>query len=82
MHLSCADTKPVSEWKEVRFHMTHITKEFHRVHPKLLPSLLYLQRKPCTYLASRLAMSKRTKLSFHLSLITKCIPSSASKMIF
>ena len=57
MHLSCTDTNPASKRKEVRFHMTHVTYEFHRVHPKRLPSLWYVRRKPCTYLASRLALS-------------------------
>jgi hypothetical protein len=31
MHLSCTDTNTVSKWTEMRFHMTHITKEFHHV---------------------------------------------------
>jgi len=34
VHLSCTDTNPASQQKEVRFHMTHVTYEFHRVHPK------------------------------------------------
>ena len=33
VHLSCTDTYTVSKRKEVRFHMTHVTKEFHRVRP-------------------------------------------------
>jgi hypothetical protein len=41
----------------MRFHMTHVTKEFHWVCPKWLRSLWYVRRKPCTYLASRLALS-------------------------
>ena len=57
MHLSCTDTNPASKRKEVRFHMTRVTYEFHRVHPKRLPSLWYVRCKPCTYLASRLALS-------------------------
>ena len=31
VHLSCTDTYTVTKRKEVRFHMTHVTKEFHRV---------------------------------------------------
>jgi hypothetical protein len=54
---SCTDTDNVSEWTEMRFHMTHITKEFYWVHPKLPLSLWYARRKPCTNLASRLALS-------------------------
>ena len=34
VHLSCTDTNTVSKPKEVRFHMTHVTEEFLRVHPK------------------------------------------------
>jgi hypothetical protein len=37
--------------------MTHVTYEFHRVRQKLFMSLWYVQCKPCTYLASRLALS-------------------------
>jgi hypothetical protein len=59
VHLSYIDTNTVSKWKEVRFHMTHVTREFHRVCPKWFLSLWYVQRKPCTYLASRLALSPK-----------------------
>jgi hypothetical protein len=52
MHLYCTDTNIVSKRKEARFHMTHITLEFHQVHPKWLLSLWYVRRKPWTYLAS------------------------------
>ena len=34
VHLSCTDTYTVSKQKEARFHMTQVTKEFHRVCPK------------------------------------------------
>jgi hypothetical protein len=34
VHQSCTDTKIVSKEKQVRIHMTHVTKEFHRVRPK------------------------------------------------
>jgi hypothetical protein len=40
-----------------RFHMTHVTYEFHWMRPTLFMSLWYIQCKPCTYLASRLALS-------------------------
>ena len=57
MHLSCSDTNTISKQKEERFHMTHVTYEFHRVHPKQLLSLWNVRCKPCSYLASRLALS-------------------------
>jgi hypothetical protein len=56
VHLSCTDTNTVSK-RKVRFHMTRVTKEFHRVCPKWCPSLWYVRCKPCNYLASRLALS-------------------------
>jgi hypothetical protein len=34
VHLSCTDTNIVSKRTETGFDMTHITKEFHWVHPK------------------------------------------------
>jgi hypothetical protein len=57
MRLSCIDTNTISIWTETRFHMTHVTKEFHRVRQKCFLSLWHVRRKPCTYLASRLALS-------------------------
>jgi hypothetical protein len=69
MHLYCTDTKIVSKQKEARFHMTHITLEFNRVHQKWFLGLWYIRRKPCIYLASRLALSQN-RPSFHLMLNT------------
>jgi hypothetical protein len=40
-----------------RFHVTYVTLEFHRVHPKWLLRLWYVRHKPCTYLAWRVALS-------------------------
>jgi hypothetical protein len=69
-HLSCTDTDTTSKHKEVWFHMTHITYEFHRVSSKWSLSLSYIWRKLCTYLES-LPLEPH-----HL-----VAPSSASKMI-
>jgi hypothetical protein len=81
VHLSCIDTNNVSKQTKTRFLMTHITYEFHRVHPKLLMNLWYVQCKPCTYLASRLALSngpnKVPPDPRHLE-----VPSDASKTIY
>jgi hypothetical protein len=57
MHLSCTNTNTVSKWTKMRLHTTHVTYELHRVRPKLFMSLWYVQCKPCTYLASKLALS-------------------------
>jgi hypothetical protein len=56
-HLSCTDTNTISKWTKTRFHKTHITLEFHRVHPKQFLRWWYVRHKPCTYLSSRLALS-------------------------
>jgi hypothetical protein len=69
MHLSYTDTNTVSKLKEETFHMTHDTKEFHRVHQKWIPSLWYIWRKLCTYLASRLTLFPNV-LRFHMNLVT------------
>jgi hypothetical protein len=57
VHLSCTDTNTVSKWTKSRFHTAHVTEEFYYVRPKWFVSLWYVWRKPCTYLASRLALS-------------------------
>jgi hypothetical protein len=62
VHMSCTDTNTVSRRTKMRFHITHVTKEFHRVHPKSFLSLWYVRRKPCTYLAPILTLySNRPK---------------------
>jgi hypothetical protein len=43
------------DWNKI--HRTHVTEEFHHVRPKRVLSLWYSHRKPCTYLASKLALS-------------------------
>jgi hypothetical protein len=57
VHLSCTGNNTVSKRTETRFHMTHVTKEFHWVRPKQFLILGYIWCKPCTYLVSRLALS-------------------------
>jgi hypothetical protein len=57
LHLSCAKSNTISKWTETSFHLTHITKEYHRVRPKWFPTLWYVVRIPCTYLVPRLTLS-------------------------
>jgi hypothetical protein len=62
--------------------MTHVTYEFQRVRPKEFISLWFIQCKPCTYLASRLALSpnrpnRAPPDPHHLG-----VPSGASKTIY
>jgi hypothetical protein len=42
VHLSCSDTNTVSEQTETRFHMSHVTYEFHQVRPIRFLSLWYV----------------------------------------
>jgi hypothetical protein len=57
MHLSCTDINTIPTQTETSFHVTHNTKEFHRVRSQWFLSLLHIRRKLCTYLASRLTLS-------------------------
>jgi hypothetical protein len=57
VHLSCVKISTISKWIKTRFHMTPVTKEFHRVRPKWFLSLWYVRWKPCTDLTSKLALS-------------------------
>jgi hypothetical protein len=57
VHLSWTDTNTIFKWTKPRFHMTHITLEFHRVRPKRFLRQGYVRHIPCTYLASRLPLS-------------------------
>jgi hypothetical protein len=34
VHLSFAEINTFSKWTQISFHLTHITEEFDRVHPK------------------------------------------------
>jgi hypothetical protein len=57
VHLSYTNTNTIFKLTEMRFQMTQVTKEFHRLCQKWFSSLWYIMCKPCTYLASRLALS-------------------------
>jgi hypothetical protein len=57
VHLSCSKFSTISKRTESSLHLSLVTYEYHRVHPKQLLSLWYIWRKPCTYLASTLALS-------------------------
>jgi hypothetical protein len=50
-HLSCVKITTISKQTQTSFHLTLITKEYRRVRTKRFLSLLYVRRKPCTYIA-------------------------------
>jgi hypothetical protein len=56
VHLSCTYTNTISKWTEMRFHIpTHLGVPSGAF--KTISSLWYVRCKPCTYCASRLALS-------------------------
>jgi hypothetical protein len=65
VHLCCAMIKTISRRTKMSFHLTHVTYEFHQVCPKRFSGQLYVWRKLCTYLSSRLQLSpKRLKWAY------------------
>ena len=81
VHLSSFDTNNVSKWKDARVQMTHVTKAFHLVRPKRFLSQWYIPHKPCTYLASRLAIYPKGQNELPLEPRHLVVPSGASKTI-
>jgi hypothetical protein len=80
--LSCSNNNTVSKRTKTRFDRTHVTYEFHRVHPKLFMSLWYVQCKSCTYLVSRLTLPPNGRNRAPPDPRHLGVPSGASKIIF
>jgi hypothetical protein len=57
MQLSCVKVSTISKQIKTSFHVSLVTLEYHRVHPKWFMTLLFVWRKPCTYLAPILTPS-------------------------
>jgi hypothetical protein len=57
VHLSCVKDSTISKWTKMSFCLSFVTSEYHRVHLKRFLSLWNVRRRPCTHLASRLALS-------------------------
>jgi hypothetical protein len=55
--LSCVKISTISKETKMSIHLSLVPLEYHRVRPKWFLSLWYIWHKPCTYLASRLALS-------------------------
>jgi hypothetical protein len=51
VHLSCVRISTISKWTEMSYHLSLITKEYHRVRPKRFLTPWYVWHKPCNYLA-------------------------------
>jgi hypothetical protein len=57
MHLPCVKIGTISKRTESSFHLSLVTEEYHWVRRKWFPSLRYVWRKLCTYLALILMQS-------------------------
>jgi hypothetical protein len=60
VHLSCVKIDTIYKQTEMRFHLSLITYEYHRLRPKWFLRLWYAQRKPCSYHAATLTVSPNT----------------------
>jgi hypothetical protein len=56
VHQSCIKSSTIPNQTEPSFHLSHVTKESHRVRPKRFLCLWYVRCKPCTYLALTLTL--------------------------
>jgi hypothetical protein len=81
MHLSCAEINPISKRTEMSFHLTHVTKEYHRVCPRWFPGPWYVRHKPSTYLATRLTKSPNGSKWDSLDPRHQGVPSGVPKAI-
>ena len=79
MHLSCVKISTISKRREISLEPCHLG--YDRVCPKRFLSLWYVRRKPCTYLASRLALCPKGQNEIPLEPRHLVVPSCASKMI-
>jgi hypothetical protein len=81
VHPSCVRISTIFERSESSFHLSLVTLEYHWVRPKWFLSLWYVHRKPCTYLASRLALYQMNWIKHPLELRHPGVLSGASKAI-
>jgi hypothetical protein len=81
VHLSCIKISTFSKQTESIIHLSLVTKEYHPVHPKWFLSLWYVWCKPCSNLASRLALYQMNWIMHRLDLRHQGVLSGASKMI-
>jgi hypothetical protein len=82
IYLSCVEINTISKWTETSFHLTHVTLEYHRLHPKWFPKQWYVWCKPCTYLAwdKHYLQMERNKLPYDIHYLE--IPGGVPKAIF
>ena len=71
VHLSCTETKNISKWTEVTFHMTRhqgVTSGASKLISKHMVCSMQTMHLPCIRIST---ISKLTEPSFHLSLFTQ-----------
>ena len=72
MHLSCVRISSISKSTKSSFHLSIVTKEYHRVRLKRFWAFGTFDAKPSTYLASTInTVSKCTETRFHTTNVTK-----------
>jgi hypothetical protein len=87
MHISCTNTNTNTlNGLTMRFHMTQLTLEFHRVRLKWFPSPWYIRYKSCTYLASRLVVSpngsnRASTWAYHLGELSVVFKTTSNPMV-
>jgi hypothetical protein len=81
VHLSCVKIITIFERTKSSFHFSLVTYEYHCVHQKRFLCLWYVRRKPCTYLASRLALYEMNWVKHPVDLCYLGVLSCASQMI-
>jgi hypothetical protein len=66
VHLSCTDTNTFTKWIKTRFHITHVTFEFHRVRPKQFSEAVVLSAQTVRLTCVKIStISKWTESSIH-----------------
>jgi hypothetical protein len=81
MHQSSTDSNNVPKQIEMRFHMTHVTKEFHLVPQVLFLSLGMFNANRATILHQELHYLQTDRTELPLEPLRLGVPSSASKTI-
>ena len=81
MHLSCTDANATSKQKEERFHMTHITKELHRVHAKMISGPMLRSTQTVHLSCVKISTIKTDRNELPLESRHLVEPSVASKLI-
>jgi hypothetical protein len=62
VHLSYIKISSISKWTKTSFHLSLVTSEYHRVHPKWFLSRWYIWHKLCTYFAPTPTLSLNKKI--------------------